>query len=143
LIELVVTILIIGILAATLAPRWSGNSGFDERSFRDRTVSAIRYAQKSAVAARRTVCVAFVSPVQVDVLIADFEAPNCVAGRGLIGPDGQALIVSATGGASFSAIPADIVFDAAGRPGVGSNFAVNGLDPTLAIIVEAETGYVH
>ena len=35
LIELVASMLIIGILAVVLLPKWSGNSGFDERGFRE------------------------------------------------------------------------------------------------------------
>lgn len=144
-VELVVTIVIIGILAATIVPRWSGNSGFDERGFRDRTAAALRYAQKSAIAARLTTCAAFVmTPPTVSFRISSLNgAVDCSAGTDLIGPDGLPLVVGATGSATFTAAPASIVFDAAGRPNGAAVISVSGLPATLAITVEAETGYVH
>lgn len=144
-VELVVTIVIIGILAATIVPRWSGNSGFDERGFRDRTAAALRYAQKSAIAARLTTCAAFVmTPPTVSFRISSLNgAVDCSAGTDLIGPDGLPLVVGATGSATFTAAPASIVFDAAGRPNGAAVISVSGLPTALAITVEAETGYVH
>ena len=131
-IELVVTIVIIGILAVNILPRWSGNSGFDDRGFRDSVVAGLRYAQKSAVASRRTVCAYFsMPPARVSFRISDVNgAADCTTGNVLAGPDTDAL-------------PTGIIFDAAGRPGSGSTINVSGLPASLAITVEAETGYVH
>ena len=58
LVELVITMIIIGILAVVVLPRFADKSVFESRGFRDETVSLLRYAQKTAVAQRRTVCVA-------------------------------------------------------------------------------------
>jgi len=145
LIELVASMLIIGILAVVLLPKWSGNSGFDERGFRDRIVAGLRYAQKSAVASRRTVCASFSSPparVTFNISTANGVA-NCALGSALAGPDTNPLIVTAAGNVAFSALPADVVFDAGGRPGSAATISVSGLPAALAITVEAETGYVH
>lgn len=57
-VELIVTIMIIGILAVAAIPRLAERSAFETRGFRDETVALLRYGQKSAVAQRRTVCVA-------------------------------------------------------------------------------------
>ena len=57
LVELVVTMIVIGILAFVALPRFADKSVFEARGFRDETISLLRYAQKSAVAQRRTVCV--------------------------------------------------------------------------------------
>ena len=145
LIELVVMILIIGILALTVLPRWRGNSGFEERAFRDELVASLRYAQKSAIAARRTVCVSFVAgpPAQANFAIAAFGAANCAAGVALIGPNGNPLQVTGRGSVSFTAPPGDIVFDAGGQVPVASAIQVAGLDAAWVIAVEAGTGYVH
>lgn len=145
LIELVAVMVIIGILATVLLPKWGGGSGFDERGFRDRVVAGLRYAQKSAIASRRTVCAGFsASPASVAFRISTANgAANCAVGAALIGPESTALVVTAAGGVSFAAPPADVVFDAAGRPGGGAVISVSGLPAALAITVEAETGYVH
>lgn len=145
LIELVAVIVIIGILALVMIPKWGGSSGFDERGFRDRVVTALRYAQKSAIASRRTVCASFsASPASVSFRISDANgAANCAVGAALPGPDGNALAVTASGSVSFAALPANVIFDASGRPGGGAVINVNGLPAALAITIEAETGYVH
>lgn len=145
LIELVATMVIIGILAVVLLPKWGGNSGFDERGFRDRVVAGLRYAQKSAIATRRTVCAGFTAaPARVTFNISNANgAANCAVGVALPGPDTTPLVVTAATNVSFVALPAAIVFDAAGRPGAGALINISGLDPTLVITVEAETGYVH
>jgi len=144
-VELVVVIVMIGILAATVMPRWRGGSGLEERGFRDRTAAALRYAQKSAIAARLTTCAAFtMTPPSVSFRISSLNgAADCTAGADLIGPDGLVLVVGATGSATFTAAPASIVFDAAGRPNGASVISISGLPAALAITVEAETGYVH
>lgn len=44
-IELVVSIIIIGILAATVLPRWFSSSGFEEASYRDEMLATLRTLQ--------------------------------------------------------------------------------------------------
>lgn len=146
-IELVVAIVLLGILAAVVVPRVGGGSGFDERGLRDQTQAALRYAQKSAIAARRTACATFstaATPHRVSLRIASaFGAADCSAGSALLLPDGASEVV-ASGGATFSAAPASIVFDANGRAALAT-VSVTNLSATLdiRIRVEAETGYVH
>lgn len=136
---------VIGILAVTILPKWGGSSGFDERGFRDRIVTGLRYAQKSAIAARRTVCASFSTPpAQASFRISENNgAADCSVGAVLVGPDAAPLVIAATGNATFLALPADVVFDAAGRPNAAAAISVSGLPATLAISVEAETGYVR
>ncbi|RIX46943.1 MAG: prepilin-type N-terminal cleavage/methylation domain-containing protein [Rhodocyclales bacterium GT-UBC] len=139
-IELVVVLILMGILAAIALPRLSGG-GFDDRGFRDQLVAALRYAQKSAVAARITVCAGFtLSPSTVTFQRAAQGASNCSGGVALEGPDGNPLVLSSKSSAAFAALPPDIVFDSAGRPLTGAASIVVG---TLSLSVEAETGYVH
>ncbi len=59
LVELVITIVIIGILAAVVGPRFFGTQGFQERGYFDEVAAALRYAQKLSIA---TQC-----PVQVNI----------------------------------------------------------------------------
>lgn len=145
LIELVVVIVLLGIIAAVVMPRWRGGSGFEERALRDQMIAALRYAQKSAVAARRTVCVDFTAvPSKVDFSISSaYPAANCSVGSSLVGPDGANLSVSASGSVTFTSSASSFTFDAAGRPSVAVSITVSGLPAALAINVESETGYVH
>jgi MSHA pilin protein MshC len=143
LVELIVVIIVAGILAAVALPRFDGQTGFEERGFRDQTAAALRYAQKSAIAARRLVCVSFtVTTVSARVATAA-GASNCTVGAVLNGPTGGALAVTATGGAQFAPVPAALTFDALGRPSAAANITVQGLPAALAILVEAGTGYVR
>lgn len=145
LVELVVTMIVVGVLAVTVLPRWWGSSGFEERAFRDRIVAGLRYAQKSAVATRLTTCASFsAAPTAVSFRISNANgAANCAVGAVLLGPDNNPLIIVAGNGVYFSALPADIVFNGAGSPGGAAVINVNGLNASLAITVEADTGYVR
>ena len=144
-VELVVVIVMIGILAAVAVPRLTGGSGIDDRSFRDRTIAALRYAQKSAIASRRTVCATFPASL-TDVAFNQSTvvgATDCTTSVPLSGPDGGALVVTASANARYAAQPGDVVFDASGRPNAAASIVISGLPVALAITVEAETGYVH
>jgi len=145
LIELVVVIVLLGIVAAVVMPRWRGGSGFEERALHDQVVAALRYAQKSAVAARRTVCVSFsTSPSKVDFSISStYPAANCSIGSLLAGPDGTNLSIAASGSIAITSSASSLTFDAAGRPSAAASITVSGLPASLAITVESETGYVH
>lgn len=143
-IELVVTIVIVGILSVAIFSKWNGSSGFDERGFRDTVISGLRYAQKSAVAAHKTVCATFTATTVTFTRSLTFGAASCVGGVPLEGPDSNPFVVVARGAATFAPVPADIVFDAAGRPTTGAvALAITGLPAALNVTVEAETGYVH
>lgn len=143
--ELIVTIVIVGILAAVVLPRFSGEHGFEERGFRDEVLSALRYAQKAAVASHRRVCVSFPSATTLSAKMdSTFGAGDC--SEILIGPSGSALVVTAAGSAQFQGgAPAGLVFDPLGKPlglTAATTITVQNL-ASLPITIEAETGYVH
>lgn len=144
-IELIVVIVLLGIVAAIALPRWRGGNGFEERGVRDQIVAALRYAQKSAIATRRTVCVTFSSsPSLVSFAISSaYPAANCTGGTTLAGPDGAALSVTASSSITFASSTASFTFDAAGRASAAATVTVTGLPAGQAITVESETGYVH
>ena len=62
-VEMVVTIAILGLLAAVLGPRFSGRDAFASRGFHDEAQSVVRYAQKTAIAWRRPVFVCVTATV--------------------------------------------------------------------------------
>lgn len=139
-VELVVTLVIIGILAAIALPRFQDNSAFIQRGFSDEVRTALRYAQKMAIAKRREVCVNF-SATQLTLTF----NPSPTAGApcsGVINLPGEARPYVAI-------VPAGIVLNAS------ASFRFNGLGQpspapvtvaltgrALPITVAAETGHV-
>lgn len=125
--ELVITIVIAGILAALAIPYFS-QSETDAVWFSDQVRAALRYAQRQAVANHRLVYV-FLSPTQVQ-LCYDNPCTNELITQRLSAPSGVAIGTTTT----FS-------FNALGKPSIGStlNFTVG----PHVVTVNAETGYVQ
>ena len=147
LVELIVTLLVVGILAVTVAPKMFAIQGFDARGFYDETMSILRYAQKTAIAQRRTVCVAFATNSATLTIASAASVTTC--DTNLTGPNGVApYSVTARNNVTYSTIPTSFNFDAKGRP-IDAAGALVTISPiqvsgnTNAITIEAETGYVH
>jgi len=90
-VELIMGIVIIGILAAVVGPRFFAKSNFDERFYFEETLSVVRYAQKLAVASG---CRIQVSQDSTSGRFLLHRADNCDAANPqyngeVIGPDGQ------------------------------------------------------
>jgi MSHA pilin protein MshC len=138
LVELVVTISILGLMAAVLAPRFAGRDAFASRGFYDEAQSVVRYAQKTAIAWRRPVFVC---------ITATAVSAGSVAGCGtlLVHPaTGASLTTTAPSGVTLT--PSSFSFDGIGRPNPNAQVTIaiaSAGDPARQIVVEAETGYVH
>lgn len=135
--ELVIVILIVGILAAYVGPKLR-LSKFREAGFYQQAFSAIRYAQKQAVASGCTVNVS-ISATQC-LLTWTGGVPAYCPGAG------SQLTNPATGNADFctnsattGSPSANFTFDNIGRPSAAQNISFGSRN----IIVEAETGYAH
>lgn len=133
LIELIITMIIVGILAVVVLPRFAEKSVFEARGFRDETLSLLRYAQKSAVAQRRTVCVA-VNPTGIALTIDTAAVPDGSC-------DGPLTLPATPRGGS-------------GLTGTGFNFLASGaasgtgthtltVENAADIKIDAATGYVR
>jgi MSHA pilin protein MshC len=133
LVELVMAMVIIGILAAVAAPRFFDNSVFQSRGFSDQVKATLRYAQKAAIAQHRFVCAAVAS----NSITLSLGATN-TCGTPLALSDGSTMLNAPSG---ITATPANFKFDVLGRPSAAQSITITGA--TGAIIVEAETGYVH
>lgn len=134
---------LIGVLAVFVAPRIN-SADFHARGFHDETLALLRYAQKSAVAQRRVVCVAF-GPDSATLSIAAAGVPTCPGGA-LSGPRGETPArVAARSGVSYLVQPADFSFDGLGVPSTGQSLQVAsaGVSFGITITVEVDTGYVH
>lgn len=140
LIELIVVMIVIGILAVIVAPRFANRSDFDARGYFDGTLSVLRYAQKTAVAQRRMVCVSFGASA-VTLTIASTFGGAC--DTPLTGTNGVApYSLAAPTGISFTATPANFSFLPSGAASLGQNISVSGLSGH-SITVVAATGYVQ
>jgi len=137
LVELIVTLIVVGILAVVALPRFTGRADYDAVTLFDKAIAATRYAQKAAVAQNRTVYV-FVSAAQ---LAACFDA-GCAA-RVIDPATGQGLIVDAAStGLTLSSSSSSFTFDGLGRASTSTNVTI-GSSPPRTFTVEQETGYVH
>ena len=128
-------IVILGVLAVFAAPRLLNTGDFNARGFHDETLSLLRYAQKTAVAQRRTVCVAL-NGSGVALTIDTNSPPDGVCDvtlSPLNAPRGGSGLVGSVSGFQYL--------------GLGSTNQTIAITITIAnaagITVEAATGYVH
>jgi MSHA pilin protein MshC len=143
LIELIMVMIIVGILAAVVAPRFFDANVFKSRGFADQVQTTLRYAQKEAIAQHRNVCVAMTaSTIALTIANASGAASPCgpnlvllTGGNSITAPSGIALTSSPV------APPVSFNFDALGTTAVTQTITVSGA--TNNIVVEAVTGYVH
>ena len=140
-VELIMVLIIAGILAAVVAPRFFDSNVFQSRGFADQVQSTLRYAQKEAIAQHRFVCVAYTSN---SITLTINTTATCPGGS-LASPSGGATysIVANPTGITFTALPANFYFDALGRPSFATNQTITVNNAPNSIVVEAETGYVH
>ena len=133
--ELVTVIGIATILSAFAISRINVAS-FDTEGFANRAAAMVRYAQKLAIAQRRTIAVV-ISSSNIQLCYTDtacsggtVHEPPGTGAFSFNAPSGVAL-----GGSSFT-------FNALGKPSAGGSVTVTG-DVVRTVTVEAETGYVH
>jgi MSHA pilin protein MshC len=139
LVELIMVIMIAGILAAVVGPRFFDRSVFDERMFKEEALSAVRYAQKLALASG--------CKIQVSLDSGGYRvkrAAHCSSGdftADLRGPDGQSPFTSAgvPGSVSVSSTGFPLVFDSLGRPSTGARVAIG----SQSFSVVADTGLIR
>jgi MSHA pilin protein MshC len=149
LLELVTVMIIVSILAIVAIPRLSRGS-FDEARLFDETEAALRYAQRTALASQRTICVTITS-TSVTLKRRPAYDDNSCGGGDLNVPapaavDGASTYtVTRQGNASLSmtplALPQTVYFDRLGKPSFASNQTLT--IGTRSMVIEAETGYVH
>jgi len=130
--ELVVTIIIAGVLAAFAAARID-RQGFDTEGYANQVASTVRYAQKLAIAQRRSVTVT-VSGNSISLSYPALGLPV------LMPPSSDNYSIGAPPGVTIA--NASVTFDALGRPSAGTTLTVSG-DTPRTITIEAETGYVR
>ena len=150
LVELIIVLVLLGVLAVVAAPRIFNTGDFNSRGFHDETLGLLRYAQKTAIAQRRTVCVSFPGGNSALLRIASASAvTSCDVD--LIGPKGQTPgKITAKSGVAYSTAPLTVHFDGLGQPLNASSGLALSAARTIqvtgaanAITIEPGTGYVH
>jgi MSHA pilin protein MshC len=141
LVELIMVIVITGILAAVVGPRFFERQVFDERLFYEESLAAVRYGQKLAVA---SACL-----TQVSLSAGGYhlrQAANCSVDasytREVIGPDGASPFANpqVPNGVTVTPTNFPVVFNSIGRPLNGAASAAIG---SFTINVADETGMVQ
>ena len=137
--ELVTVIIIAGVLAAMAIPRFSRGM-FDDAQLYDETLAALHYAQRTAIAYQRTVCVTFAGGNQLSLTYASVYGSSTCS-TSLVPPGGNSAtyVLTAPGSSTYTAA-ASFNFDRVGRPSSGQTIA---LSSGRTIIIEAETGYAR
>jgi MSHA pilin protein MshC len=146
--ELVMVIVIVGVLAAFVMPKMMSATGLRDDAWRDAVVSAMRYAQKSAVSHRRLVC-ASVASTSITLTIASTNpATSCDAA--FAGPDGSSTFASASNSSAATTVsPAGMIYfqpdgrvttDGSGTTSADRTLTMYGVS---AVVVLGETGYVQ
>ena len=152
LVELLVTLIVLGILAVAVIPRFFGNE-FAERGVHDGVKAAIQHARKVAVASRRYVCVAVTAggvALTIDVREPDglVGAVNCTAAVNLPVPQQgcPANQVCARPGVVLGGA-VGVIFDPLGRPVNGDRSPAGAATITVTgqpnIVVQADSGWVQ
>ena len=138
LVELVMMMVIIGILAVVALPRMD-TGVYRVLEFHDKTVAALRYAQKPAPSPRRMVCVAFTASTVT--LTIDHDKSGACDGQPLILAGGNSNVVQSGDpvNAVFNPVPVDFNFLSDGT-GADRSLAIAGQP---AITVVGTTGSVY
>jgi MSHA pilin protein MshC len=150
LIELILVIVLLGVLAVFITPVSLSNSVFYARGFHDETLALLRFAQKSAIAQRRTVCVEFSGVLGATLGIADSAAATTCS-IDLQGPydvNSATVAINARSSVVYSATPSDFNFDGLGQPvdeqgALVPSKTIQVVNASKTITVEMITGYVH
>ncbi|KAF0206419.1 MAG: MSHA pilin protein [Gallionellaceae bacterium] len=141
-IELVTVMIIIGILAAVVLPKFFDRGTFDSRGFHDQMISTLRYAQKTAIAQRTTVCVVDTA-TEIGLFAANCTTPFNVLTPQRCSTDGVEYRhkVCTPAGVSITSAHGSLSFTALGSTPTQKIYTVSGY--ATDITVEGETGYVH
>lgn len=144
LVELIVVISILGILAATMGPRFFDQSAFSQRGYADELAAALRSTQKAAVItgcpARLTLTASGYSAAQQAASGNTCNPADSTWSMTLIGGDGAPVLGAAPTGLSAAPL-GTYAFDTQGRLSAspGTTLSVGA----RSISIDAGTGFVR
>ncbi|HEX6708461.1 MAG TPA: prepilin-type N-terminal cleavage/methylation domain-containing protein [Albitalea sp.] len=148
--ELVIVMILTGILAVVAIPKMFDKSAFAARATRDYVASSLRYAQKSAIAMRRNVCVSVgTASLAVTHAAAAGSDQACAASTVANPATGAPFAGTSYESGSSVAVAVSVMFDALGRPlsapstPVATTLAISVTGHATPITIEPETGAVR
>jgi MSHA pilin protein MshC len=140
LVELVATLIIIALIATVTGPLFFDINIFRQQGFYEETLSAVRYAQKHAVATGCTVRVETTATgftLYRPAAVGDCNTPGSFT-TPLADPSGNATTFTRTAPSGVTLDTVDFTFTASGTASADQTINVNG----VPIRVFAATGYV-
>lgn len=137
LVELIMVMVIIGIMAVVAIPRMD-TGAYHAAEFHDKTIAALRFAQKTATSHRRVVCVSFPDDHTLDLTIDSDKNGVCETPLSLPGTTNNRLLSSDPVSAFFNAQPGSLNFLADGTS-ADANFTAGN----EVVTVVGATGYVQ
>jgi MSHA pilin protein MshC len=148
-VELIVVMVLMGILAAIGIPKIMGNSSFSPLALHDQILTAMRYAQKTAVSHRRVVCATQPNIYTINFNIASAPGATSCGTIVLVNPI-DITVSGATpvtytdnfGSTLFFQPDGTITADLAGTTPRSGAISINGEGATYTIRIDGETGYV-
>lgn len=141
LVEMILALLIVGVLAAVAVPRLVDRGAFQTHGAAAEVRTALRYAQKLALAKNREICVALTA-TDVRLTLNPTPTPGAACSQPVPRPgEGNPYVVTLPAGVALAPALA-FRFDRQGRPSpnVTVNLTVGG---SLPVTVTRETGYVQ
>ena len=130
-IELITIIIILGILAAVAIPRMN-TSDFRAAEFHDKTVAALRHAQKTATSHRRQVCAAFTEST-VTLTIDTDNIAACDTALLIPGAQNNQVVSGDATNAIFNPVPTVLNFLSDGTTAADRSLAIAGQTPILVV----------
>ena len=143
LVEMIVTLIIIALIAAVGGPVFFNINTFRESGFYDETVSALRYAQKYAVASHCTVRVQTTATgftLYRPAAIGNCNTPGTYT-TPLTDPSGNATTFTRTAPSGVTLTAADFTFNSSGTASVALPLVISVGNRQLTVI--GETGFVQ
>jgi MSHA pilin protein MshC len=143
LVEMIVTLIIVALIAAVAGPRFFDINTFRESGFYDETMSAVRYAQKYAVASGCTVRVQTTATgfnLYRPAAVGNCNTPGSYTTL-LADPSGNATAFTRTAPSGVALTAADFTFSASGTASVAPSITISVGGRQLTVI--GETGFVQ
>ncbi|WP_310445908.1 type II secretion system protein [Thiobacillus sp.] len=150
-VELVLVLTIAGVLAAVAGPRMVDRTAFQTHGGAAEIRTALRYAQKLALAKNRKICVTITPPTSMALRLENPVAPAAACNQNVVRLGGNpaptppavaTYTVTLPTGINLASSAPTFSFDRFGRPNTGVSLTVGGSAP-VTVTVEPETGYVY